>query len=95
MIRGRLKEHVSSLYLYFAINRVSIASELGGKQDDGKPQPIVAKFLRYHNKEYIRKSAYLLKGTKIEIADQFLKEIADARKKRYPVTKKVKMKETL
>ena len=35
--------------------------------------------LRYQDKEHIRKSAYLLKGTKIGIADQFPKEIADYR----------------
>ena len=66
------------------------AHRLGGKWDDGKPRPIAAKFLRYQDKEYIRKSAYLLKGTKIGIADQFPKEIAEARKKLYPVMKKAK-----
>ena len=66
------------------------AHRLGGKRDDGKPRPIVAKFLRYQDEEYIRKSAYLLKGTKIEIADQFPKKIAEARKKLYPVMKKAK-----
>ena len=63
---------------------------LVGKRDDGKPRPIVAKFLRYQGKEYIWKSAYLLKGTKIGIADQFPKETAEARKKLYPVMKKAK-----
>ena len=57
------------------------AHRLGGKSDDGKPQPVVAKFLRYQNKEYIWKSAYLLKGTKIKTADRFPKEIAEACKK--------------
>ena len=66
------------------------AHRLGGKRDDGKPRPIVAKFLRYQGKEYIWKSAYLLKGTKIGIADQFPKETAEARKKLYPVMKKAK-----
>ena len=37
------------------------AHRIGGKRDDGKPRPIVAKFLRYQDKEYIRKSAYLLR----------------------------------
>lgn len=66
------------------------AHRLGGKREDGKPRPIVAKFLRFQDKEYIRKSAYLLKGTKIGIADQFPKEIAEARKKLYPEMKKAK-----
>ena len=37
-----------------------------------------------------RKSAHLLKGTNIGIAEQFPKEIADARKALYPVFKKAK-----
>ena len=51
---------------------------------------MVAKFLRYQDKEYIRKSAHLLKGTKIGIAEQVPKEIADVRKTLYPVYKKAK-----
>ena len=70
--------------------KIERAHRLGEKRDDGKPRPIVAKFLRYQDKEYIRKSAYLLKGTKIGIAEQFPKEIAEARKKLYPVMKKSK-----
>ena len=66
------------------------AHRLGAKRNDEKPRPIVAKFLRYQDKEYIRKSAYLLKGTKVGIADQFPKEIAETRKKLYPILKKAK-----
>ena len=66
------------------------AHRLGRKRDDGKPRPIVAKFLRYQDKEFIRKSAYLLKGTKLGIAEQFPKEIAETRKKMYPIMKKAK-----
>ena len=66
------------------------AHRLGRKREDGKPRAIVAKFLRYQDKEYIRKSAHLLKGTKIGIAEQFPKEIADVRKALYPVYKKAK-----
>ena len=55
---------------------------------------IVAKFLIYLDKGYNRKLAYLtkarLKGTKIGIADQLPEEIADARKKLYPIMKKAK-----
>ena len=40
------------------------AHRLGRKHDDGKPRPIVAKFLRYQDKEFIRKSANLLKDLK-------------------------------
>lgn len=66
------------------------AHRLGEKRDDGKPRPIVAKLLRYQDKEYIRKSAYLLKGTKLGISEQFPKVIAEARKKLYPIMKKAK-----
>lgn len=40
------------------------AHRLGRKRDDaGKPRLIVAKSLRYQDKEFIRNSTYLLKGT--------------------------------
>ena len=73
-------------------NQIEIerAHRFDGKRDDGKPRPIVAKFLRYQDKECIRKSAYLLKGTKIGIADQFPKEIAETRRRPYPVMKRAK-----
>ena len=70
------------------IERVHILT--GRKCDDGKPRPIVAKFLCYQDKEFICKSAYLLKGTKLGIAEQFPKEIAKTRKKMYPIMNKAK-----
>ena len=36
--------------------KIERAHRLGEKRDDGKPRPIVAKFLRYRDKEYIWKS---------------------------------------
>ena len=66
------------------------AHRIERKRDDGKPRPIVVKFLRYQDKEYVRKSAYLLKGTRIGIAEQFPKEIAETRKRLYPIMKKAK-----
>ena len=50
-----------------ADNEIEIerAHRLGRKRDDGKPRPIVTKFLRYQDKEFIRKSGNLLKGTKL------------------------------
>lgn len=75
-----------------ADNEIEIerAHRLGRKRDDGRPRPIVAKFLRYQDKEFIRKKAYLLKGTKFGIAEQFPKEIAETRRKLYPAMKKAK-----
>ena len=61
-----------------------------GKKVDSKTRPIIAKFLRYHDKEYIRQRAYMSKGSKIGIAEQFPKEIAERRKLLYPILKKAK-----
>ncbi|KAK3746094.1 hypothetical protein QZH41_004619 [Actinostola sp. cb2023] len=61
-----------------------------GKKVDSKTRPIIAKFRRYQDKEYIRQRAYMLKGSKIGIAEQFLKEIAERRKLLYPILKKAK-----
>jgi len=61
-----------------------------GKKRGGKPRPVVARFLRYQDRERIRKAAYNLKGSKIGISEQFPKEIADRRKLLYPVFKKAK-----
>ena len=66
------------------------AHRIEGKRDDGKPRPIVVKFLCCQDKEYVRKSAYLLKGTRIGIVEQFPKEIAETRKRLYPIMKKAK-----
>ena len=70
-------------------NEIERPHRLGRKRDNGKPRPIVVKFLRYQDKEFIRKS-YLLKGTKFGIAEQFPKEIAETRRKLYPIMKKAK-----
>ena len=75
-----------------ANNEIEIerAHRLGRKHDDEKPRPIVAKFLRYQDREFICKSAYLFKGTRFGIAEQFPKEIAETRRKLYPIMKKAK-----
>ena len=64
------------------------AHRLGRKQTNNRP--LVAKFLRYQDKEFIRRSAHLLKGTKISIAEHFPKEIAEKRKTLYPVLKQAR-----
>ena len=66
------------------------AHRMGKKTDAHKPRPIVAKFLRFQDKEFIRKSAHVLKGSRIGISEQFPKEIAEKRKALYPVMKKAK-----
>ena len=49
--------------MYVLANKMEIDANNEIEIDDGKPPPIVAKFLRYQDKEFIRNSAYLLKGT--------------------------------
>lgn len=66
------------------------AHRMGKNITPGKPRPIVAKFLRYNDREDIRRNAYKLKGTKIGIAEQFPKEIAEKRKALYPVFRQVR-----
>ncbi|KAK3743027.1 hypothetical protein QZH41_003437 [Actinostola sp. cb2023] len=63
-----------------------------GRRKPDTTRPIVVKFLRFQDKELIRKNAFKLKGTKIGISEQFPKEIADERKKLYPVMKEAKQK---
>jgi hypothetical protein len=56
----------------------------------GKPRPIVAKFLKFPDKESIKSSSKKLKGTDLGISDQFPKEIVEKRKVLYPILKKAK-----
>ena len=62
----------------------------GNTEDTTKPRPLIAKFLRYHDKENISKSAYKLSGTNIGIGEQFPKPIHEARKQLYPIMKRAK-----
>ena len=70
--------------------KIERAHRMGKKTDAHKPRPIVVKFLRFQDKEFIRKSAHVLKGSRIGISEQFPKEIAEKRKTLYPVMKKAK-----
>jgi archaellum component FlaC len=57
---------------------------------NSKPRPIVAKFLKFPDKESIKSSSKKLKGTDLGISDQFPKEIVEKRKVIYPILKKAK-----
>ncbi|CAB4006722.1 unc-13-like C [Paramuricea clavata] len=61
-----------------------------GKKRLGSVRPIVAKFLRFKDKELIWKNSKKLKGTKIGISEQYPKEIAEERKKLYPIMKEAR-----
>jgi hypothetical protein len=56
----------------------------------GSVRPIVAKFIRFKDKELIRKNSKKLKGTKIGISEQYPKEIAQERKKLYLIMKEAR-----
>ena len=56
-----------------------------------RPRPIIVKFLRYQDKENIRKAAHKLKGTNIGIGEQFPKPIYDARRRLYPIMRQAKL----
>jgi hypothetical protein len=57
---------------------------------NSKPRPIVAKFLKFPDKESIKSSSKKLKGTDLGISDQFPKEIVEKIKVLYPILKKAK-----
>ena len=50
-----------------------------GKYQKEKKRPIVTKFLKFKDKENIKKAGFKLKGTPFGISDQFPKEINDRR----------------
>ena len=56
-----------------------------------RPRAIIVKFLRYQDKENIRKAAHKLKGTNIGIGEQFPKPIYDARRRLYPIMRQAKL----
>ena len=69
---------------------IETAHQIGQKNQSSNARPLVAKFLRYQNKEFIRRWAHLLKGTRISIAEHFPTEIAERRKALYPVLKQAR-----
>ena len=50
-----------------------------GKFRPDKQRPIVSRFLRYKDKEAIKKKSFKLKGTSFGLSDQFPKEITEKR----------------
>ena len=68
------------------------AHRLGRNRNGTKPRPIVVKFLRFQEKEMIKRNAYKFKDIGVGISDQFPKEIQEERKKLYPVFKDARSK---
>ena len=70
------------------VNKVAFhrVHRLGARSDKTKgPQPIIAKFEHYLQKELIKSRGRELKGTKFGLNDQFPREINERRKRLYPV----------
>ena len=69
------------------------AHRIGGPRRQGKSRPIVAKFLRFKQKEAIKRAAPgALKGTSFGVNEQFPKGIAERRRQLIPIMKEHKKK---
>ena len=68
------------------IERAHCIRQRAGRYHEGprRPAPIVAKFSFFKDRETIRKSGRLLKGTNYSIQEQFPEVIAQKRKPLYP-----------
>ena len=61
------------------------AHRLGRKRDDGKPRPIVAKFLRYQDKESFANQRIFLKAPSSELLNNFPKRLPKQEKRCTPL----------
>ena len=63
-----------------------------GKSVRGKPRPILARFLRYQDRETVLRAGFELKGTEYMILQDFPQEIIERRRKQMPKLKEAKKK---
>ena len=56
----------------------------------GRPRMIIAHFLRYTDREYVKRQAFKLKGTDFTIYDDIPKELVKERKKLMPLLHQAK-----
>ena len=63
-----------------------------GKSNKGKPRPILARFLRFQDRERILRQGLKLKGTEYMMLQDFPQEIIEKRHKRMPKLKEAKGK---
>ena len=61
-----------------------------GKYVRGKPRPILARFLRYQDRETVLSAGFELKGTEYMILQDFPQEIIERRRKQMPKLKEAK-----
>ena len=63
-----------------------------GKSINGKPRPILARFLRFPDREMILRQGFRLKDTEFMILQDFPQEIIEKRRKMMPKLKQAKDK---
>lgn len=63
---------------------------LGPKRRDGLSRPIIARFLRYQERDKVIQAAYKLKNTKFKIMEDFPKKIIETRRHLVPILKDAK-----
>ncbi|XP_073228571.1 uncharacterized protein [Porites lutea] len=61
-----------------------------GKSVRGKPRPILARFLRYQDRETVLRAGFELKGTEYMILQDFPQEIIERRRNQMPQLKEAK-----
>ncbi|XP_044172207.1 uncharacterized protein LOC122956582 [Acropora millepora] len=89
MVREKMnipKEDVER-FQFERVHRISTRQDM---VRSSKPRPIIAKFSFYKDKEFMWSFVKNLKGSGIEIANDFSKEIDEIRQKLYPVLKGAK-----
>ena len=63
-----------------------------GKSNNGKPRPILARFLRFQDRERILRRGFKLKGTEYMMLQDFPQEIIEKRRKMMPKLKEARGK---
>ena len=63
-----------------------------GKSNNGKPRPILARFLRFQDRERILRQGFKLKGTEYMMLQDFPQEIIEKRRKMMPKLKEARGK---
>ena len=61
-----------------------------GKSVRGKPRPILARFLRYQDRETVLRAGFGLKDTEYMILQDFPQEIIERKRKQMPKLKEAK-----
>lgn len=77
-----LKLFTEQMKIKFSVNEIDFIKPLGRRES--KSRPILVRFCRSLMKNKVLRSAYLLKGSKISISQDFSREVRERRKLLYP-----------